>query len=269
MSAKDTKKEKINLKQKVVNYLNSIDYEDNMKSLLWAAVIALIFRTFLFEPFRIPSTSMLPTLRVGDFFFASKYDYGYSMYSLPIGSDYFEGRIMGSAIPRGDIVVFKIPKDSQYYIKRIVGLPGDRIQLKRGDLYINDIPCQRKYEGVYKDIGPVGQIRIFNKYVETLPNGVRYHILDSNINNHRDFPDTTAEYIVPQGHYFMMGDNRNNSRDSRYIGGVGEMGFIPERNIVGKAYFILWTATFSPEKLWNEFDSVRDFKLLHNNQMMD
>jgi signal peptidase I len=216
------------------------------KSLIVIAVILLsiifsppLFRTFLFQPFNIPARSMVPTLLVGDVFFVSKYAYGYTHYSLPFSPRLFSGRIFGSAPLRGDVVVFRLPKDdSTDYIKRVVGLPGDRIQMKQGLLYINGTPVTRErltnYFGDGDSCGSTGDAGT-KRWRETLPNGVSYETLDCIDNG---FYDNTNVYTVPDGHFFMMGDNRDNSTDSRVLSAVG---YVPLENIVGRAGLIFFS----------------------------
>ncbi len=198
------------------------------KTILYAGLIALGIRTTLFQPFNIPSQSMEATLLVGDYLFVEKYAYGYSRFSIPFGK-YFPsiGRIFGSPPERGDVVVFKFPPDqSTDYIKRVIGLPGDRIQMRDGILYINEkpVPKERVEDYVEYIDGEPNQVP---QYRETLPNGVSYLTLDRIQNG---WSDTTDVYVVPPAHYFMMGDNRDNSADSR-----ADVGFVPEENLVGKA----------------------------------
>jgi signal peptidase I len=198
-------------------------------------VLLLATRTFLFQPFSIPSGSMLPTLHVGDQFFVAKYPYGYSRYSLPGSPPLFSGRIFAAAPEQGDVVVFGLPKDpSVDYVKRVVGLPGDRIQMKDGQLYINDKPVARERlpDVVARDAcGSEPSARV-KRWRETLPNGVSYETLDCVDSG---FYDNTAVYTVPSGHFFMMGDNRDNSTDSRV---QSAMGYVPLDNIVGRLSLI-------------------------------
>ena len=203
---------------------------EQVSTLLFAVLIALGIRAFVIEPFRIPSGSMLPTLLVGDYLFVSKFSYGYSKHSLPFSPSLFKGRIFFSAPKRGDVIVFKLPTDnSTDYIKRLIGLPGDRIQVIRGRLHINGRMVPRTSIGQYTDIErDHGGYKVrYKSYREVLPNGVSYIVLERG--DDIPFVDNTDVYVVPKGHYFMMGDNRDNSRDSRFIGAI------PETHLVGEA----------------------------------
>ena len=199
--------------------------------LIPAAIIALVVRTFMFQPFNSPSTSMAPTLVVGDQYFVSKTAYGYSRYSFPFGLVQFSGRVFGAKPAYGDVVVFRLPKDpSTDYIKRVVGLPGDRIQMKAGQLYINGQPVARERMPDLSGTDVCGGYRSkpVKRWRERLPNGVTHETLDCVDNG---FYDNTPEYVVPAGHYFMMGDNRDNSNDSRVL---SQVGYIPYENLVGR-----------------------------------
>jgi signal peptidase I len=200
-------------------------FAETVRVVIHALIIALVIRTFLFQPFNIPSGSMIPTLLVGDYLFVSKYSYGYTHYSLPFSPPVFSGRILGQEVDRGDVVVFRLPKDDSIdYIKRVIGLPGDRIQMIDGILNINDY--------VTSEEGAVQRVKRFR---ETLPNGVTYTTLDLTDNG---FYDNTAVYTVPPGDYFMMGDNRDNSTDSRVL---SQVGYVPYQNIIGKAQIIFFS----------------------------
>jgi signal peptidase I len=214
-------------------------------SLIVIAVIVMsvlfspvLFRTFLFQPFNTPSNSMAPTLQLGDYFFVSKYAYGYTRYSLPFSPPLFSGRIFGSEPVRGDVVVFRLPKDGLTdYVKRVVGLPGDRIQMKQGLLTIDGTPVKRErladfVGGEVCGSGPAASVK---RWRETLPNGVSYETLDCVDNG---FYDDTSFYTVPAGHFFVLGDNRDNSTDSRVLSVVG---YIPLENIIGRAGLVFWS----------------------------
>lgn len=209
---------------------------DTIRTVVWAVLIALVIRTLLFEPFNIPSGSMIPNLLIGDYLFVSKYTYGYSRHSVPFSPPLFPGRLPDGAPERGDIAVFKLPLDNKTdYIKRIIGLPGDRIQVQRGVLQINGRAIQReRVEDFVYDEGLRG-IRV-PQYVETLPNGRKYRIIE--IQGDQGGLDNTDVYTVPPGHYFAMGDNRDNSQDSRVLSAVG---FVPVENLVGKAQFLFFS----------------------------
>jgi signal peptidase I len=208
---------------------------ENVKTILYAGLIAIGIRTVAFEPFNIPSGSMIPTLLVGDYLFVSKYSYGYSRFSLPLSPPLFSGRIFGRLPDRGDVAVFKLPRDnSTDYIKRIVGLPGDRIQMKGGQLFINGQEVQRQLAGEYTAEGE-GPRMVLKRYLETLPGGRQHYILKASDNEPLD---NTQEYKVPEGFVFAMGDNRDNSLDSRVLNAVG---FVPVENLVGRAEFIFFS----------------------------
>ncbi|AJY46603.1 signal peptidase I [Martelella endophytica] len=206
----------------------------NVKVIIQALLLALVIRTFLFQPFTIPSGSMMPTLLVGDYIFVNKFSYGYSKYSFPFAPDFFNGRIFEREPERGDVVVFRYPPNPKVdYIKRLVGLPGDRIQVQNGILYINGDPVPRTADGTFTSDyrnDPGRDIPVFR---ETLPDGVTYDTLDE-IRGSRG--DNTREFVVPEGHYFMMGDNRDNSLDSRF-----DVGFVPAENLVGRASVIFFS----------------------------
>jgi signal peptidase I len=207
-------------------------------SLILPLSIVLLFRTFLFQTFNAPSASMTPTLLNGDYFFVSKYAYGYSHFSLPFSPPLFSGRIFASEPARGDVVVFRLPKDGVTdYVKRIVGLPGDRIQMKQGLLYINDTPVQRESLPQFAGGEVCGSdIRAaVKRWRETLPNGVSFETLDCVDNG---FYDNTPMYQVPAGHYFVVGDNRDNSTDSRTLAAIG---YVPFENLIGRVGMLFFS----------------------------
>jgi signal peptidase I len=218
-------------------------FAETVRVIVHALIIAMVIRTFLFQPFNIPSGSMKETLLVGDYLFVSKYSYGYSHYSLPFSPPLFSGRIFGSNPARGDIVVFRLPKDdSTDYIKRVIGLPGDRIQVLEGQLHINGQPVKRERIDDFVETEE-GRTQHIARWRETLPNGVTYTTLDLQPNG---YYDNTNVYTVPAGHFFMMGDNRDNSTDSR---AQSQVGFVPFENIIGRAQIVFFSIA-EGERAW-------------------
>jgi len=208
---------------------------ETIKVIFQALLIALVIRTFLFQPFNIPSASMEETLLVGDYLFVSKYSYGYSRYSFPFGIVPIGGRVFASAPERGDVAVFKLPRDNATdYIKRVIGLPGDRIQMINGVLHINDVAVERERITDRVDVGVGGREIRAARFRETLPNGVSYEVIDY---EQSGLFDNTGVYTVPPNHYFMMGDNRDNSTDSR----APFVGYVPFENFVGRAEIMFFS----------------------------
>ncbi|MFT6559397.1 MULTISPECIES: signal peptidase I [Sneathiella] len=211
-------------------------FGETVRTVVYAVLIAMVIRTFAFEPFKIPSESMLPTLKIGDYLFVSKYSYGFSKHSFPFSMGPFEGRILEDLPKRGDVAVFKKPVGEPIdYIKRIVGLPGDKLQMRDGVLYLNGKAVTRKKVDDYVDRDIHGNVRRYTQYEETLPNGVSYMTIDVVKNS---TADNTGVYTVPAGHVFGMGDNRDNSTDSRFL---SQVGYIPIENLVGRAEVIFYS----------------------------
>jgi signal peptidase I len=211
-------------------------FAETVRVIFHALIIAVVIRTFLFQPFNIPSGSMEATLLVGDFLFVSKYTYGYTHYSLPFSPPLFSGRIFGSEPKRGDVVVFRLPKDDSVdYIKRVIGLPEDTIQMIDGVLHINGAAVKREPAPDFIDTDQGPQPVRIKRWRETLPNGVSYTTLQQ---YESTMYDNTPPYVVPAGHFFMMGDNRQNSQDSRVLAAVG---YVPFENIIGRAEIIFFS----------------------------
>ena len=224
---------------------------DTIKTLLVAGIIAISFRSVVAEPFNIPSGSMIPTLLVGDYLFVSKYSYGYSRYSFPFGIAPINGRVFEDTPQRGDVAVFRLPSNpSVDYIKRVIGLPGDVVQVKQGILHLNNTPVNRRLIGTVQPSSL--QSTADTVYRETLPDG-REHMIQE-VNDIQLF-DNTQAFTIPEGHYFMMGDNRDNSRDSR----SSSVGVVPIENFIGKAQFIFFSVDQSARiwEIWKWPTSVR------------
>ncbi|MDA9816671.1 signal peptidase I [Alphaproteobacteria bacterium] len=230
---------------------NSI--KELFKTLLIAGSIAIFFRSIFFEPFNIPSGSMIPSLLVGDYLFVSKYSYGYSKYSFPFGVVPITDRIFEKSPKRGDIIVFRKPGDETIdYIKRLVALPNDTVQVKNGVLYINKKMVERTKSNVGVMKNNFGDEKIFTQYKETF-DGLNFHeIIEA---SDQDLFDDTIEFKVPDNHFFFMGDNRDNSRDSR----SPEVGFVPKRNLIGKAQIIFFSHNSSASifEFWKWHKAIR------------
>ncbi len=214
--------------------------------------VPLFLRSVAYAPFHIPSGSMKPNLLVGDYLFVSKFAYGYSRYSFPLGIKFFEGRMMNTDPSRGDVIVFRMPTDTKVdYIKRLIGLPGDTVQMIEGRLYLNGrlVPKERVDDFVEEQED--GSLRRIPRYRETLPEGLAYYVLDEDSHGRLD---TTPLYRVPEGHYFFMGDNRDNSQDSRVQNLVG---FVPGDNLVGRAELIFFSNSGT---LWKPFKWLFSFR---------
>ncbi|HXZ16962.1 MAG TPA: signal peptidase I [Roseiarcus sp.] len=224
---------------------------ETVKVILQALAIALVIRTLLFQPFNIPSGSMIPTLLIGDYVFVSKYAYGYSNYSAPFSPNLFSGRILGAEPKRGDVVVFKLPSNNETdYIKRVIGLPGDRIQMIDGRLYINGTIVPREPIARARVEGREGREIEVPTYKETLPGGVEHTIIE--IEGDHGINDNTELFVVPPDHFFMMGDNRDNSSDSRIAPELGGVGYVPYVNLVGRAERVFFSVKGddSPLAFW-------------------
>jgi len=232
---------------------------ENLKTLIYALILALIIRSFLFQPFFIPSSSMEPNLLIGDRLFVSKYSYGYSKHSFPFSPNFANKRFFSKSPLRGDVIVFKTPADNRTdYIKRLIGLPGDEIQIINGDLYLNNEIIKRKKLPINKIINCGNEKLDVVSYEETLPNDKKYisvyKLIGTMIN--------TDKFIVPENHYFFMGDNRDCSKDSRFLGSVG---YVNEINLVGKARIIFFSNNLKEGgffKFWKWNKSIRLNRLL-------
>lgn len=227
---------------------------ETVKTIVYALIIAGIIRTLFFQPFWIPSGSMKNTLLIGDFLFVNKMAYGYSAHSCPFSICPFSGRILAREPERGDIVVFKHPTTQVDFIKRLIGLPGDRIQMRDGQLFINEKAVPKEPIGVFEEVlnpqGPMSNMPRCSENVargstcpkplfrETLPNGVTHNTLDIRTQG----VDNTPVYTVPEGRYFFIGDNRDNSGDSRIPQAVGGVGFVPFENLIGRADRVMFSS---------------------------
>ena len=227
---------------------------ENVVTIFIALIIAIIIRSFIFQPFYIPSSSMEPTLLIGDRIFVSKYTYGYSNHSFPFSPKILNNRLFYQKPKQGDLVVFKFPSDNRTdYIKRLIGLPGDEIQFVNGNLFINGNKILRKKTKIKNFIRCGKSLLEVEAYIEKLPNGVR-HIA---VYNKAGTLQNSKKFIVPSDHFFLLGDNRDCSKDSRFLESVGYVSFV---NLVGKAQLIFFsndTITSSILKFWNLHDSFR------------
>lgn len=231
------------------------EFVEIVKTIVYALLIALVLRVLLFQPFTIPSGSMIPNLLIGDYIIVSKYSYGYSKHSIPFSPPLFKGRVMERSPHRGDVVVFKTPKDNRTdYVKRLMGLPGDRIQVRDGAVYINDKILPQKDLGLDVERG-------VERIQETNPEGKTYVTQDMG----EIAADNTEVFTVPEHMYFMMGDNRDNSLDSRISPFSGGVGFVPAENLVGKAQVVLfsWDEGASIFKPWTWFTKARWGRFFH------
>lgn len=241
------------------NNKKSGGFGETVSVIVQALLLALVIRTLLFQPFSIPSGSMRPTLLEGDYLFVTKWAYGYSKHSLPFSPPLFEGRIWGSEPERGDVVVFKFPPDpSLDYIKRVIGMPGDTVQMREGQLFLNGEAVPRELVDELDNPDITEMARPVEVWRETLPNGVSYDTLDLSPNS---IGDNTREFQVPEGHYFMMGDNRDNSTDSRF-----SVGYVPADHLVGRANIIFFSMSggASPLEIWRWPTELRFSRLFNS-----
>ena len=233
-----------------------------VKTVIYALAIALVLRVLLFQPFTIPSASMVPNLLEGDYVVVSKWSYGWSKHSIPFSPPIIPGRIFGREPDRGDVIVFKLPRDNHTdFVKRLIGLPGDHIDLKGGQVFINGKPVKREPLGpivIETDYG----VRTVDQFRETLPNGKSFITNDFGPGGENDDVDG---FVVPEGHYFMMGDNRDNSLDSRVPPELGGVGYVPAANLEGKAQIVLlsWNKGASIFKPWTWFTKARPSRFFH------
>ena len=227
---------------------------ENLKTIIYALIIALIIRSFLFQPFYIPSSSMEPNLLVGDRLFVSKYSYGYSRHSLPFSPNLTNKRYLSKNPERGDVVVFKTPVDNRTdYIKRLIGLPGDTLQIINGDLYLNNKKIKRNKIKITININCGNVILNVNAFEEILPDGKSYIA----VYNKEGTMQNTDKFIVPDEHFFFMGDNRDCSKDSRFLASVGYVSF---NNLLGKARIIFFSNDKKKGnffKFWKWHKSIR------------
>lgn len=249
---------------------------EHSKSFLWALFVVLLFRAFLYQLFNIPSGSMYPTCMEGDFLIVNKWAYGFSTYSLPLQIQFSDKneRILFTPPKRGDVIVFHNPfhidpasgkNEGVEYVKRLVGLPGDRIQVKNGTLHINGKAVKREYLGSYEYTDTSGRYYLLKKYKETFPEGHEHVILQDPLQKD-SWQNNTKEYVVPEGHYFGMGDNRDNSMDCRW---EKEIGYIPQKRLVGRAEIFIFSINAKLFEVWKwpfniRFDRImKPVNMLH------
>jgi signal peptidase I len=247
---------------------------ETLRFLLFLFLAAVIVRTFILAPFMIPSGSMLPRMMIGDYLFVAKWPYGFSRYAFPFGLARFEGRLFGGDPERGDIVIFRYPGKDEDYVKRLIGLPGDRVQMRGGRLFLNgkavpkvriaDFLMPRTPNSACRFVGDYRPALVrrgdetfcpYPRYRETLPNGRSYEVLDQTLSE----ADDTAVFVVPDGHYFMMGDNRDDSADSRFpVSDLG-VGFLSRDNVIGRPLITFWSTDGSASwiKPWTWFTAAR------------
>ena len=241
------------------------EFVEIIKTIVYALAIALFLRVLFFQPFTIPSASMEPNLYEGDYIIVSKFSYGYSRHSIPFSPNVYQGRVLEQQAKRGDVVVFKLPSDGHTdYVKRVVGVGGDRVQMKAGLLYVNDKLIEHDVMSPVKSDLGFGQIVEVARSRERLDSGKTYDTQDTGTDGNLD---NTTQFIVPEGYYFMMGDNRDNSSDSRVDPFVGGVGMVPAENLVGKAQIVLlsWKPEASIFKPWTwvlDARPSRFFKIL-------
>ncbi len=247
---------------------------ETVKTVVYALLIAGLFRTLFFQPFWIPSESMKSTLLIGDFIFVNKMAYGYSKYSCPFAICPFSGRLLASEPERGDVVVFRHPVNGSDMVKRLIGLPGDTIQVKDGVLYINGAAAPQTADGVFDEVmepqGPLrnrprcendvvgdGAVCSKSRFIETLPEGRSHTVLNIESDG---FADNTDVFTVPAGNYFFMGDNRDNSQDSRFAQAVGGVGFVPAEFLIGRTDRIMFSSAGASMLYFWTWRSDRFFK---------
>ncbi|MFT8718614.1 signal peptidase I [Acetobacter sp.] len=242
---------------------------DFIRWLVSVVVLVLVVRTFFYEPFNIPSGSMIPTLQVGDYLWVSKYSYGYSKYSLPLSPNLFSGRVWGAEPHRGDVAVFRFTKDPSIdYVKRIIGLPGDHVQMRGGQLYLNGVAVNCDPEGEYIEEDENHLNRPGSLCRETLPGSagappVEHQVLRFPQDGLRN---DTPDYVVPEGYFFAMGDNRDHSADSRFMGtGDEDLGFVPMENLVGRAGMIFFSVDMTHPiwQFWSWPTEIRWARIFH------